>query len=91
MVLFAAFLIAFIVILNPSCKTLCSDWGGWMRRGRGLGPTLAAACWYIESANLRPWPSLVSSLYTNGKDFGHPRRKTSLSPVAFCFVELEPV
>ncbi len=29
--------------------------------------------------------------YRDGKDLGYPRCKTSLSPVALCFAELEPI
>ncbi len=44
-------------------------------------------------AGLRALGQLVSSPYRNGKDLVHqsPRCKTSLSPVALSFAELEPV
>ncbi len=59
-------------------------WGGW-----GLGQTLAAVSWYLESAKSGFLANLVSSLHRDGKDLGCTRRKTSLSPVALCFAEFE--
>ncbi len=58
-------------------------WGG-----RGLSLTLAAVSWSAKSGLL---DNLISSLYRDGKDLGYPTRKTSLSHVALCFAELEPV
>ncbi len=41
-------------------------WGGG-----GLGPTLAAVSWYLESAKSELLANLVSSLHRDGKDLGH--------------------
>ncbi len=52
---------------------------------------LVADSWYLESATSGLLANLVSSLHRDDENLGHPRRKTSLSPVALCFAELEPV
>ncbi len=56
-------------------------------RGCGADPD---GVWALESAKSGFLANLVRSLYRNGKDLGHPRRKTRLSPVALSFAELEP-
>ncbi len=57
------------------------------RRGRGLGQTLEAVSWYLESAKSGLLAYLVSSLHRDGKDLGYLRHKTSLRSVALCFAE----
>ncbi len=92
MVLFAAFIDSFYS--NPETRgakfCIPTGLGGW-GEGGAWAQHWRLSVGTLSQPNVGSWPSLVSSLYSNGKDLGHPRRETCLSPVTLCFAELEPV